>query len=344
MKILFVAGSLGRGGAEKQLFYLCRILAQHNVQILVLSLTSKEYYENEIRSLGIEVYNVKNYKNKLARLFEIYKKTKKFKPDILYGFHFYTGFYVGIIGKILRIPSIGSIRSDGIAEKKINGTFSWVHYALPSIIVVNSRNAIDNVMRIFYKKELFLLSNIIDLELFKFNPKKDNNKLKLLFIGSLKEIKQPNLFVELVQVLYKRGENIEAKIIGSGQLKESLINQSRLLPIEFLEHIDDVKPFIYEADYLISTSKFEGTPNVILEAFALGTNVVALYHNGINDWIKKGFLKKTNSVEEMKLTISNREKNNVENNRLFLEREHSEERVLRDFEKILSKLKFKKLC
>ena len=344
MKIVFVAGSLGRGGAEKQLFHLCRVLTQHDVQILVISFTSKEHYENEIRSLGIEVYNVKNSKNKLARLTEMYKVVKVFKPDVLYGFHFYTGFYIGIIGKLLKIPSIGSIRSDGIAEKKMNGIFSWVHYALPSVIVANSRNAIDNAMRIFYKKELFLLPNIIDLEYFKFKSKIDNSKLKLLFIGSLKEIKQPNLFVELVHDLYEQGETIEAKIIGSGQLKESLINRSQLLPIEFIEQINDVRSYIYEADYLISTSKFEGTPNVILEAFALGTNVVALYHDGIKDWINKGYLKKLNSIEEMKFTISKREKNDVRTNRLFLENEHSEKKVLHDFVQILSKFKFKESC
>lgn len=339
MKVLFVAGSLGRGGAEKQLFYLCRVLAQHDAQILVLSFTNREYYENEIRSLGIEVYNVKNSKNKLARLYEIYKKTKAFKPDILYGFHFYTGFYAGIIGKILRIPSIGSIRSDGIAEKKMNGLFSWVHYSLPSIILANSENAIQNLKRIFYNKQLDYLPNIIDLEHFKFSPNRDDGKLKLLFIGSLKEIKQPNLFVELIEVLSKENIKLEAKIIGSGKLKEQLIEKAYSLPIEFIEIANDVRPFLYEADYLISTSKFEGTPNVILEAFATGTNVISIYHQGLDKWIKYGLLQKVNSLEELKEIIVKKKKSNLDSNRLFLENEHSEEKTLLKFNKIIYKLK-----
>ncbi|WP_445710024.1 glycosyltransferase [Flavobacterium sp.] len=337
MKILFIAGTLGKGGAEKQLFYICRLLKQENHEIKVLSFTSGEYYEDEIKNLGIEVELIKPSKNKIIKLFEIYKYVKKIKPDVLYGFHFYTGIYVGIIGRITSVLSIGSIRSDGNAEKKANKLFSWLHYAFPNLMIANSKNAINNVKRIFYEKDVEYLPNIINVNWFEFKPKKDFDELRLLFIGSLKSVKRPELFVELVSILTNEGRKVKAKIIGEGNLQNELKNQAKNLPIEFFGNVNDVRPFLYETNYLISTSKLEGTPNVILEAFSTGTPVLALYHNGLKVWIKNNYLSDIRSIKEMKEQLLVNDEINLKKNRLFLEEEHSEEKFILCFKNILSK-------
>jgi glycosyltransferase involved in cell wall biosynthesis len=275
MRILFVVGTLGKGGAERQLFYLCKLLISNGNEIEVLSFTSGEFYESKIKSIGVTVQNCKSSKNKLSKLFQIYKQTSNYKPDVIFGFHFYTGFYVGLVGRICSVLSIGSIRSNGIVEKESNGLFSWLHYAFPKLIIANSKNAIENVQHVFYKKSIEYLPNIIDFDYFSFQKKQKSNKISLLFIGSLKEIKQPNLFIDLVVQLIYNNCNLEAKIIGEGYLFNSLKLQAKNLPIDFLGNIDDIRPYLSEADFLISTSKFEGTPNVMLEAFASGTPVIA---------------------------------------------------------------------
>lgn len=336
MRILFVAGTLGKGGAERQLFYLCRLLKQEKHVVKVLSFTSGEYYEQEIKNLGIEIEHIPPSKNKLTKLFNIYKQVKKFKPDVLYGFHFYTGIYVGIIGRLTSVLSIGSIRSNGITEKKSNGLFAWLHYACPNFIIANSMNAIENVQRVFYKKEVKYLPNIIDLDYFAFKPKEQEEKINLLFIGSLKEIKQPNLFVDLVSSLVADNNNVNAKIIGEGVLENELKLRAKKLPIEFLGNIDDVRSYLYAADYLISTSKFEGTPNVMLEAFATGTPVLALYHEALSNWVEKGYLLKIDNVEAMKQSLLEKTKTSIDINRAFLMDEHSAQNVFSIFKKIFS--------
>ena len=331
MKILFVAGTLGKGGAERQLFYLCKLLKQEQYQVKIISLTKGEFYENEIKNLDIEIQNIDATTSKLGKLFKIYKIAKHYNPTILYGFHFYTGIYVGLVGRVLRKISIGSIRSNGIAEKKSNGVLAWLHYSCPKIIVANSNNAIENVKRIFYHKDIRYLPNIIDLDYFAFKPKEADKHLRLLFIGSLKDIKQPQLFIQLVALLASENQKIKAKIIGEGNLEDELKIKAKELPIEFLGNRDDVRPYLYEADYLISTSKFEGTPNVMLEAFATGTPVLALYHEALSDWIKKGYLIKTNTLEDMKLVLFEKRKMNVKLNRTFLEEAHISQKVFSSF-------------
>ena len=336
MKILFVAGSLGRGGAEKQLFYLCDILSKNNFEVCVLSFTKNEYYENEIIKLGIEILHVENTKNKILKLINIYHLAKKFKPNVIYGFHFYTGFYVGVVGFFLNCLSIGSIRSNGFSEKKINGLFSWLHYFFPQIFIANSKKAIENVHHIFYNKNVQYLPNIIDLDFFKFQKKELKNENNLLFIGSLKEIKQPDLFIDLVRMLIKNKLKVNATIIGNGEMYQDLKNDAKDLPITFYQEIDDVRKFLFQADYLVSTSKYEGTPNVILEAFSSGTPVMALYHDGLKHWIENKNLLKISTIDEMYLLILQSENVNLNFNRKFVENYHSKSIVLNDFLKILS--------
>ena len=106
-------------------------------------------------------------------------------------------------------------------------------------------------------------------------------------------------------------------------------------------NIDDVKPYIEQADYLISTSLHEGTPNVILEAMAIGTPVFALYHEGISLWIEEEILIKITSVHDMKWNLLRGKINDVEKARRYLQRVHSFENVLDEFSGLIN-FKYKK--
>jgi glycosyltransferase involved in cell wall biosynthesis len=337
MKILFIAGTLGRGGAERQLYYLCYVLLKNNFEIKVLSLTQNEYFEHEIKKLGIDVIFVGNSHNKFKRLFDIYQQVKNFNPKLIYGFHFYTGFYAGLIGRITKILSFGSIRNDGFVEKKSNGIFSWLHFLLPNKIIANSNHGLENAIKAFYKKEIKLLPNIIDLELFKYIPRDKSNVVNLLFIGSLKQSKQPDLFIKLVEKLVGNGIDVKAIIIGEGILKEELMLLSKNLPVKFAGNIDDVKPYLYQSDFLISTSLHEGTPNVVLEAMATGTNIFALYHEGLSKWVDEGLILKTNNVDEIAKHITNHVYNSHEKCRVFVEKNHSSKYVYIEILNLLKK-------
>ncbi len=337
MKILFIAGSLGKGGAEKQLFYLCKILKNNDYDVKVACLTQGEYFENEIRKLNVEVVYIGKSNNKFQRLYEVYKLVRKFNPKLIYGFHFYTGFYAGFVGRITNTLSFGSIRSDGNVEKRENGLFSWLHFSFPTKIIANSVHGLENAKKIFYTKELDILPNIIDLDFYNFEKKERGTVLHLLFIGSLKKVKQPHLFIELVAELHSKGIVVEGKVIGKGVLEQQLKILAKDLPVEFMGNIDDVRPYLENADYLISTSLFEGTPNVILEAIATRTPVFALYHEGILSWIEKGLLLRTNTLVEIEQKIISNKTNDTQAARNYIQNNHSFRETLDKFERLIEK-------
>jgi glycosyltransferase involved in cell wall biosynthesis len=73
----------------------------------------------------------------------------------------------------------------------------------------------------------------------------------------------------------------EAKltVLGDGPLKEELRNQARMLglmeKVDFLGFQENPWRYLKHADLVVLPSRYEGTSNILLEALALGTPVIA---------------------------------------------------------------------
>src|SRR5688572_14190454 len=68
LRICLLAGTLGQGGAERQLYYIVKVLRNEGVEVRVLSLTRTEYWEQHIRDLGVPVVWVGERTARFARL------------------------------------------------------------------------------------------------------------------------------------------------------------------------------------------------------------------------------------------------------------------------------------
>ena len=120
LKVAFLAGTLGQGGAEKQLVYMTRALLQAGVNVRVYSLTRGEYYEPALQALGVQPQWIGKYSNPMIRLFTLMISLRNFRPHVLQSAHFYTNLYVGLIAPIYNAVGIGSIRSDITYEMESN--------------------------------------------------------------------------------------------------------------------------------------------------------------------------------------------------------------------------------
>ena len=73
-------------------------------------------------------------------------------------------------------------------------------------------------------------------------------------------------------------------MIGDGPLRTELMRQAdtslKIHQVKFLGIREDAASFIAAADALVLPSHFEGLPNVVLEAMALGTPVIATRAGG----------------------------------------------------------------
>ena len=284
LKVCFLVGTLGRGGAEKQLLFMLKALRNQNINCRVLCLTKGESYEKEISSLNIPIEWVGKSKNRFSRLLNIIKNLRKEPSDILQSSHFFTNIYAGIAGKTLNILSIGAIRSDLFSEMKMHGYLGKWQVSLPSFLITNSkiayRRAIDKGIS---PNNIEFVQNVVDADFPIRNGDNSNKKtIRVLFVGRLDKNKCPEQFVKLASKLTNKFPDIPIKfqIAGDGILRTDLENLSEKLKLsskklEFLGVCNNMAEIYKQADLLISTSKREGTSNVLLEAMAFAIPVIA---------------------------------------------------------------------
>jgi glycosyltransferase involved in cell wall biosynthesis len=100
--------------------------------------------------------------------------------------------------------------------------------------------------------------------------------LRILGVGRLVEQKDPLRFVRIVARL-ARQTPVTATWAGDGELRRAAQRLAFDLgaPIDFVGQVDDVARRLDAADCLVMTSKWEGTPLAVLEAFERERPVVA---------------------------------------------------------------------
>jgi Glycosyltransferase len=351
-KIAFISGTLGRGGAERQLYYLTTSLAKQGYKITVYCLTRQEFYESRLQENGIEVIYFGAHTSKLKRLYHLYRLLKSNPPQLIYSFHFYANTYAAIAGKLLGIKVIGSIRSDAISEKKLNGRMAWLHYSLPDYIVANSLHGAANCEKIFYKKKIFVLGNVIDTDIFQFVPKNisPGSRVNLLLVGRFEKEKQPWLFPEIIKKLKDAGLDVAGQMFGDGRYKQEttamVSNEYMDYNISIHDMHADIQEVYKNAHWLCSLSKYEGTPNVVMEAMASGVGIAALNYPGIEmlienefnglveekiDNLCNGIIKNSEAVHFNKITTNARDKIVEQYSLIFL---------VSRFEELLNKIDF----
>lgn len=283
MNICFLAGTLARGGAEKQLVFMLRALRRTNARLRVLSLTRGEAYEKEIRELNIPVEWIGKARNRGRRVYEILRAVQRNPPDIFQSSHFYTNIYVGLAGKILARHTIGAVRSDLTYELQSHQMLGRWQISLPKFLITNSALAYRRVIeRGIAPRKVEIVKNVVDAQNRQNRAEIRQKELRILFVGRLDVNKRADKFIDLADRLLRKmpEKPLKFQIAGDGVLRENLEKQAAAcgLTREKLEFsgVCENMPEVYErADLLVSTSASEGTPNVILEAMAHGLPIAA---------------------------------------------------------------------
>lgn len=312
LSIVFIAGTLGQGGAERQLYYNLKTLNLNAYKTYLISLTKGQYWEKEICEIGTPIFFAGKEKNRIIRLKNIINIVRDINPVFIQSQHTYTNIYAGVAGKILRKISIGAIRSDGFFDLEEAGKFlGKLSIKLPDCLAINSMAGLN------YAKEsgirsskLRFLPNTIDTAMFR-PPleKKINAPVTIVLISNLwYSGKRIDLLIQALGRLKNIvNRPLSAKIIGEGPLLEMLQKigkENKVYPgmVEFMGYQSTIEEIYRQADIFVLTSDHEGTPNVIMEAMASGLPVIATKVGGIPYLLQDnitGFLIQPGNLDEL---------------------------------------------
>jgi glycosyltransferase involved in cell wall biosynthesis len=270
-------------GAEKQAFYMTRALAESGVAVRVLNLNGGAY-EDALRELKVECRNFGWLPGLPLRVPLLMTALRSFRPHIIQSVQAYTNAYSSIAGRLLRVLSIGGLRSDFHACLNDNGRLSRWLLTAPDAIAVNSRRALEDAKRSGWldPSRLHYLPNAIDLAGFSKRGARmqtANEECTCICVSRLLPSKRLDVFIRALAAARSQCKNVRGVIVGYGpeavNLRRLAANLG-LLPdaLKFLGFRLDVAALLQQSSVFVFCSESEGTPNVILEAMAAGLPVV----------------------------------------------------------------------
>lgn len=276
LSICFIAGTLGVGGAERQLFHIISMLQKGGAKVSLVSIQEGEFWEDRIKKTGISYYTLSGQGNPLQRLLKITSIIRKIKPGLIQSQHFYTNLYASVAGRILGIPTIGASRNELTGEIKANGRLGKLCLSLPDYFIANSMESVQlaKQLRKGDSNSIFYLPNALDLS--GFHQKQGNavgDPFVFLAIGRAAPQKRFERYIQMIADLKKEGYPVRGIHLGDGSLLPELKDLARSLGLTenemvFKGKVPDPENYYIQADGLVLTSDYEGTPNVVLEAMA----------------------------------------------------------------------------
>ncbi|MCU0269900.1 MAG: glycosyltransferase family 4 protein [Acidimicrobiales bacterium] len=295
--MLFIAGTLGRGGAERQLYYQATTLVAAGAHPTVFAFTRGEAWEAPLVEAGVEVRSLPFEVGRRARLEELVGAARSLRPHVVQSAHFYTNLYAVAAARACRAPSIGAVRNDAVwSVRSMPRALGWLSLRAPGVVAVNSRRAFAQAEAFGVSTErLVLLPNAVDTD--RFVPTDRNQvagPVRLLTVARLEAAKRVDRLLRAVaQCRDVLGSGVvEATVVGSGSKRAELVALARALALDgtvrFVDAVDDVESRYRDADLFVLTSDVEGLPNVVLEAFAAGLPAVATDVGGVAEVVQPG--------------------------------------------------------
>lgn len=320
------------------------------------------YQEGNLTEETIDgIHIIKTYKpnskiNLFSKLIHIWKALKKADADI----YFHYGDFMGLTSIFTFLKhkkSVYKIGSDFFVNKKVvykkiqdfsSSKFSlrsignWIDIKLADIICVQTKYQYK-MLKENYGKKGVIIKNHIKI---KNGTVKKAKKFVVLWVGSIADVKQPLLFIDLA----KNFPNVSFWMVGghkSDKLYESFLNHSKNLDnFEFFGPVppNEINVFFEKASILVNTSMFEGFPNSFIQAWMNCTPVVSLNADpdGSISKFKLGFHSGTITVlnEDLKKLLEDdnlRQKMGC-NGREYVEKNHNIEDVVNKYVKLFNQL------
>ena len=351
--ILFILPDLCQGGAERVITILCNELDRSEFKPQLILFKKEGYYLNHLRE-DVEIIEL-NVSRIRYSIFKIIPLIFKLKPDIVFtGWGEISAFLsplIPLFRKTKFITRETNVVSEHVVKKEI--LFFYRFYNNFHQIIAQSDDMKEDLIRNFNISEnkIVKINNPVDFDLI--NSMKNqpidvgfNKSYKnIVAIGNLSPRKGFDLLLNVMKHLKK--EPIYLTILGDGAFKDELIYQQEKLDLKnvtFKGKVNNPYMYLNRADLFILSSRYEGFPNVLLEAGACGT--YSLANNcpgGINEIIEIGINGEIFNINEAKISaekICNVLKQSHERDKIqqSIYLRFSKEKIIKEYEAIFEKI------
>lgn len=315
MKITLLGHMHGYGGAEKSLVILGNQLAQRGHEITLLSFSSNNcVYKLDDNIQYIYIPDCGNNKLQIIKnRFSSLKKTlQNLETDLVISFWFQLSILALFISNSLSFKVIYSERGDPSDKEYsgLNGIIRSIFFPMIDGFVFQTEGAKKYFSKLIQKKSI-VIHNAIQFEE-KVTSTSLNKKKHIISAGRFHPQKNFSLLVNAFSKIASEFPDYKLCIYGDGELRDQLEDQIEHLGLStqviLPGNTNDLCYKMMESEIFVLSSDYEGMPNVLMEAMALGLPCVStdckpggareLIENGVN-----GIIVDVNDADLLSLKI-----------------------------------------
>jgi glycosyltransferase involved in cell wall biosynthesis len=288
LRILYLIPNFTSGGAERQLALLASEICRQGVEVHVgfceLGVDSKANFEILARS-NVRLHSIPSRNNyDPSILFHIISIMRSIKPNLVQTWMLQMDVFGGLASKLTGVPFVLSERSSALAYPH-----TWKYWLRSQIgrlaisIVANSQGGAA-----YWKpwaRRIAVIRNGLSLDVILNTPQADvgvfgfpTSARLILFAGRLSPEKNLDVLVQALDKVLVAFPDCVALLFGDGGLRSKIQSRVDMMQtherMRLLGYTNDLWNWMRRAAAFVSISRFEGNPNTVLEAMAIGCPLI----------------------------------------------------------------------
>lgn len=303
MKIVCVGYLHGAGGAERQIIMLANALSERGHEVhLVILVENKSKYDIADKVKIHNLTKVESKKgNKIMNRFRALKDVLNvIRPDVSLHYWLQSAYFCAMMDKSVSGKVIYSERGDpgDVEYKGFLGIVRDMAFKRIDGFVFQSEGARD-YFKESVKRKSVVIHNSVSIPEDKYLKPCEIREKKIVNVGRLHPQKNQKLLIHSFSKIASDFPEYTLEIYGDGELRVELqkqIDDLGLTERVFLKGTTrSVLDYVYTASLFVLSSDYEGMPNALMEAMAIGVPCIStdcrpggartLICDNVNGWI-----------------------------------------------------------
>jgi glycosyltransferase involved in cell wall biosynthesis len=294
MKIAHVVDSMEVGGAETLVSQMCRLQREQGHDPCVYAVLALGPLGEQMREEGFTVRaNVgRHLRDSLQAFFSIFKESP---PDVVHLHNPTPTVYAGPAARVAGVPSIVSTRHSLVAPPRrlvVEAKYAVAATCCDWIVGIcdATANNIKSIHSIPAHKIVRVYNGAVPIQRVAKEDWPPKTGFTFVYVGRLAPVKNHGLLLHAFRTALSSKPELRLWMVGDGSERASLESMAAGLGISsqvtFWGQQLDVAPFFSAADAFIMSSKSEGLPMSLLQAFSLGLPAIVTDVGGMSEVVR----------------------------------------------------------
>jgi glycosyltransferase involved in cell wall biosynthesis len=294
MKIAHVVDSMEVGGAEMLVAQMCRLQREqgHDPRVYAVAALGALGEQMRVEGFAVQPDVGRGLPDATRNFFRIFKEAR---PGVVHLHDPTPAIYAAIAARMAGVPSIVSTRHSLVARpRKLVAELKYAVAAGFCDWIVGICDATANNVKSMHsvpaRKIVRVYNGAVPLRRAAKEEWPEKSGFTLLFVGRLAPVKNLALLLNAFRAALSSMPGLRLWMVGDGSERSALESLAKELEIAaqvtFWGQQLDVAPFFSAADAFIMSSKSEGLPISLLQAFSLGMPAIVTDVGGMAEVVR----------------------------------------------------------